>query len=519
MLTVQLLTTLNGYTDRHRMNKVLQHTTLFLFIACVLTAFLPGQPAYAQQKEIVIEQRDGDITILPDGRVECVETWQVRFNKGRFSRVMHVIPHDYVTEITDWSVREGGHSYDQSENLDSINYEPDTYTVRTDDDATTITWYFTKTQNRSRTFTLRYTLQGALRIYPNLSDQFVWNFVEPNHPYPITSSRATVHLPESVAPDQMTAFAYHNQIRQEDAPVVDGQDITFQGGPFEPAESWMFHIQFPHGAVQSDRPSWQTEVENALVDPTNAATVTHRDYDMHIQADGTIHVTETWDMDLTGGPFSNASYDVPHSQVTDITAWQVQEGDEAYEQTTSREPGTFTVTPGDDATSIRWYFPLTTDQSRTFTLSYVLHGALAIYPDLDMFRWDIAHANRAYAIEESQVTVRFPESFDPARIQATTYLNEEEHQGNGPMIDAESIVFTGGPFDPDTSWTIETHVPHGSIAADAPPWQAQLDEQRQHKQERQQYEQTKSLAIQIAGAIVLIAVIVGAGVLWRKLPK
>lgn len=501
------------------MNRGLQHTILFWFIVYAIVSFLSGHSAYAQQKEIVIEQRDADITILPDGSVECVETWKVRFNKGRFSRVMHIIPHDYITGITNWSVREGGHSYDQSDNLDSINYEPDTYTVRADDDATTITWYFTKTQNRSRTFTLRYTLDGAMRIYPNLSDQFVWNFVEPNHPYPVTSSQVTVHLPESIAADQITAIAYRNRVMQEEVPVVDGQNITFEGGPFESADSWQFHVQFPHGAVQGNQQPWQAEVENALVDPTNAATVTRRDYDMQIQADGTIDVSEIWEMDLTGGPFSNASYEIPHSQVTNITAWQVYEGDEAYEQNTSQEAGTFTVTPGDEATRIRWHFPLTTDQSRTFTLNYVLHGVLAIYPDADMFSWNVVQNERAYAIQSSQATVHFPETVDPANVQATTYLNEVEQQEPAPAIDAKTVVCTGGPFEPDTSWTIEIYFPHGSVTADAPVWQEQLDEQHQQQQEHQQYEQTKSLAVKVAGALVLIAVVVGAGVLWRKLPK
>lgn len=68
--------------------------TLTLLLISVLPA-----PSHAQSRSIVVDRRDGVITIQPNGNVEFVETWQVRFIGGPFRQGFREIPLNRATGI------------------------------------------------------------------------------------------------------------------------------------------------------------------------------------------------------------------------------------------------------------------------------------------------------------------------------------------------------------------------------------------------------------------------------------
>jgi hypothetical protein len=483
-------------------------------------------PVMAQEKEITIEQRDCDVTILPNGDVQVEETWKVIFRKGRFSRVMHDISTEHLTGITGWEVEASGVHYKESANEDSINYEPHTYTVREGEERTTITWYFPKTQNRTRTFTLKYILQGAVRVYPDGNDIFTWNAIEKNHGYPVIAANVTVHLPTAYEPSSLQAASYRDQEQDTAQPTIDEQTVTFTGGPFMQASRWRLRVQFPHGAVQADPPPWQTAAEHAFADATNAATVQQDQQDLTITTDGNIQVVETWDLDLNGGPFSNASLCLSHDYMTGVGEWVVSEQDTPYEQADSQQPQTFTVDVVEESdqtqTCVTWYFPVTTTGTRTFTIGYLVQGGLwiAFIGDTDMLSWDISDYARTYTINAAEATVHLPSTFATDQIHAIVSCDPEDAASDGTVVvEEDSVTYSGGPFAPDVACTFDVQFPHGSVNAAPPPWQQVEDVQIQQTQQQQQQQAFTGLLIKIAAGVVGLVLLVVLVRFWRNMPK
>ena len=83
----------------------------WLAILCALTVVilsLPTAPSHAQSRSVVVDRRDGVITIQQNGDVEFVETWQVRFIGGPFRLAFREIPLNRATGIGGWQVSEAG---------------------------------------------------------------------------------------------------------------------------------------------------------------------------------------------------------------------------------------------------------------------------------------------------------------------------------------------------------------------------------------------------------------------------
>ncbi len=201
--------------------------------ALLLSAFAPT--CFAQTKSVLVQRRDGDITILANGDAQFVETWEVQFIGGPFTFAFRSIPLGRLTDIADWGVSENGDAYQQSEG-DS----PNTFTVSSEGGEKKITWHFPQTTDATRTFTLSYTVKGAIRLADS-GDELFWKFVESDRAYSINTSRVVVHLPVAFEAGQLEVNTAGR--------VVDGQTVEYSGGPFEPGAVWEIQVRFPHGAV------------------------------------------------------------------------------------------------------------------------------------------------------------------------------------------------------------------------------------------------------------------------------
>lgn len=222
-------------------------SSILVFVAFCLLALVPA-PALAQSgRAVVVKQRDADITIQPNGDAQFVETWVVDFQRGSFTFAFREIPKNKLRDIVEFRASEG----DQLLRTDTDS----------DNDKVKFTWYFPATNRGANfyseihTFTLRYTVRGAMRIYPG-GDQFWWKFVEKDRGYPIQSARVLLHLPAQFAPDQLRATTYTNNSETGGARVLDGQTIEFLGGPFPAQSEWEIRGQFPH-VIQAEPEEWQ----------------------------------------------------------------------------------------------------------------------------------------------------------------------------------------------------------------------------------------------------------------------
>src|SRR5919202_6139950 len=216
-------------------------------------------PIRAQDRAVVVERRDGDVTIARNGDVRMVETWVVRFIGGPFHFAYRAIPLNRVESIDGWGVAENGQAYGKGPNSAGERY----FVVDNSGNQSKISWYFPPTTDQARTFTLSYTLHGALRVYGG-GDQFFWTFVESDRQYHINAARVIVHLPAAFPADQIRATTYlKGQENASGARRINGETVSFQGGPFEPGQEWEIRTQFPHGAVTASAPAWQVREQRA----------------------------------------------------------------------------------------------------------------------------------------------------------------------------------------------------------------------------------------------------------------
>lgn len=218
-----------------------------LFVLFALSASV----AYAQNKSVVVERRDADMTIHADGSVDVVETWVVNFQGGPFRFAFRSIPFNRISSLAFQGVSENGSLYDLSG-----SETPNTYTVKSAYGERTVTWYFPPATNETRTFELRYTLYDALRIYDD-GDQFWWKFVESDRGYPILASHVTVRLPSEFSTGELAATTYENGLETGGGKIVDGRTIEFNGGPFADGLEWEIRAGFPHGIATQSKQAWQ----------------------------------------------------------------------------------------------------------------------------------------------------------------------------------------------------------------------------------------------------------------------
>ncbi|RIK23707.1 MAG: hypothetical protein DCC52_12990, partial [Chloroflexi bacterium] len=201
--------------------------------------------AHAQSKSVVVPSRNGDVTVQTNGDMAFDEEWNVQFIGGR------CIAQGRYDAIRDWGVSQNGIEFTKSSSGRAGTYE-----LYTQDDQDCIKWHFAPTTDATRTFNLRYTVVGGLRIYEG-GDQFFWNFIESDRQYPINDSN---HLPGNAKPDEIKATTYENNSEQpQNARIVDGNTVVFTGSQFSDGDQWTLRAQFPHGIVNAAPAAWQKD--------------------------------------------------------------------------------------------------------------------------------------------------------------------------------------------------------------------------------------------------------------------
>lgn len=106
--------------------------------------------------------------------------------------------------------------------------------------------------------------------------------------------------------------------------------------------------------------------------------------DATINADGTVRYVEhrTYSFD---GNFTWANYNLPKSGFSEITDIQVSDKNHQYTHENSEDPYTFQIATNDKSIDIKWFYQAE-DESKTFTIAYTLHNAIAIGPVWSQFQ-------------------------------------------------------------------------------------------------------------------------------------
>jgi hypothetical protein len=153
----------------------------------------------------------------------------------------------------------------------------------------------------------------------------------------------------------------------------------------------------------------------AAAHPRAGVSFQRRSYDVRIARNGDVTVRERWDTTFSGGPFDSATLGVYLAHTTGVDFSAVE----------GATPGSEKATDVDDKAGSRirqltWSFPAAQDESRTFTIPYTIHGAMAQNSSKVWFDWHFLDGAGRSAIQASSVaiTITPPTALSASNVQA-----------------------------------------------------------------------------------------------------
>jgi Predicted membrane protein (DUF2207) len=134
------------------------------------------------------------------------------------------------------------------------------------------------------------------------------------------------------------------------------------------------------------------------------------DVDLAIQLDGSVQVSETQAIQFTG-TYQQGYRLVPLDRTTGVTDVSVSETIDGRSIPYGRGTGqanTYSASTTADGLQIDWWFPPTTNATRTFVVRYTVNSAVRIYAAGAQLQWRAIYADRDGTVEASTVTVHLP---------------------------------------------------------------------------------------------------------------
>jgi uncharacterized membrane protein YgcG len=188
-----------------------------------------------------------------------------------------------------------------------------------------------------------------------------------------------------------------------------------------------------------------------------------------VRADGVLMVTETLTLTYTGGPFRYAERAIALQRLDRVRDISLHEDDVAYAEAQNGEvPGTFRRTQTSTHMELRWFYEPTSDATRTFTLRYLVDGAVRSGSDTVEIWWIAVFPDRQVPVEHSQVTMHVPGG---ARLDVSD-VTLPEAQGVIRVEGERVLVTRDTPLPPGESLDVRVRFPAAVITALQPAGQA-----------------------------------------------
>jgi uncharacterized membrane protein len=129
--------------------------------------------------------------------------------------------------------------------------------------------------------------------------------------------------------------------------------------------------------------------------------------EVEITRPGNIHISEHRTYHFNGS-FSWADYRLPKDGFSEIRNIRVYENEVAYINENSETPGTFSVSESDREIVTTWHYRAE-DESKTFTITYELTGALSVGPSYSEFFWNYLGAGRDKRTDYLDISISLPD--------------------------------------------------------------------------------------------------------------
>ena len=251
---------------------------------------------------------------------------------------------------------------------------------------------------------------------------------------------------------------------------------------------------------------------------------TRFDVDLDVQANGTVHVTETQEILFTGGPFRFGFAEIPLSRVDDLDNVVVTEIDEGGNRTVYKQvrnartsdAGAYSLSEQGGMLSIDFQFDPARNETRTFTLEYDLTGAILVYDELDppnlQLWWTAiaAETTETAPVRSATVTVTLPEAVDLSEVIILSEDGTLAAEPDAYTDDGRTFTWSATNLSNGQELAVRVQFPI-ILDVEKPAWQAADDARREAAEKKAERDNFYNL---ILGAIGVFFAIVGSILLY-----
>ncbi len=197
------------------------------------------------------------------------------------------------------------------------------------------------------------------------------------------------------------------------------------------------------------------------------------DVTLEVMKNGDVEVVETQQIHFQGGPFHHGYREFSTSSVVGVSDISITDDEgRKYSQSSGEQPYTFKVSRTEGKIRIDWYFPPDSDFTKTWKISYVLHGALYFYTHSNTLQWTAIFAKRAGVVKEAKVTVILPKGVTPLKaLPYSKYHNVKVTSSQGNIVVFEATK----ELPPDDYIGVLVSWKSGFIKGTPAPWQLKHD--------------------------------------------
>jgi uncharacterized membrane protein YgcG len=153
---------------------------------------------------------------------------------------------------------------------------------------------------------------------------------------------------------------------------------------------------------------------------------------------------------------------------------RVSEGSNPYQWASQpNTPNTFITNPNVDGEfEIRWFYPSTSNSTRTFTIAYTVQGGLRYDNVGDQLWWRAIFAKHYVAIASAKVTIHLPTSINANQLK----ISFEGVSANQQIVNAQTIVWSATNIPDGQELEVRVQFPHGIVAEQKTNGQPQTEQ-------------------------------------------
>ncbi len=193
------------------------------------------------------------------------------------------------------------------------------------------------------------------------------------------------------------------------------------------------------------------------------------DVNIEINADGSFTVQEIYEIEFLDDTFTYGFRNIPIYKFDSLGKISVREGDTLYQESSEREENTYYFEKGSDEYIINFFYPPTSNDTRTFTVEYTVIGGLYIGMDSDQLYWNAIGPDHTVDIEESTVIVELPpDAIGDLNSESVAFGPDAAYSISD---DLTTITYTASDISAGTNFEIGVYFSHGSVSASKPVWQ------------------------------------------------